>query len=449
MAEADVFDEIAAVADAVLYEGYLLYPYRASAQKNRVRWQWGVLAPDGYGADRGETSRQRVEVLVEPRGPDTRLRLRVRFLHLERRLLTDAGGAPVETLDVGGTRHLAFDEGVAEQVDATLTLDDVLTGATVLIDCPATRTVAELRHPDGTPAGRLERRRESLAATAEVFADPLPGPYDVLRLHLDVRNDSTVDAGVDRDTALRRALIGTHALLAVSPGSFVSPTDPPEWAAALVKACRTEHAWPALAGPPERSDLLLVTPIILGDHARIAPESGINLFDGTENDEILTLRTMVLTDDEKAEARATDPRAAAIVDAVDHLPPEMLERLHGAVRSLDLTPAGADSPEAAPPASVPWWDPAADASVDPGTDAVHVRGVPVARGSTVLLRPAPGTDAQDAFLSGMRATVQAVVHDVDGGVHVAVSLDDDPAAELQLAHGRFRWFRPDELEPVP
>ena len=70
-----------------------------------------------------------------------------------------------------------------------------------------------------------------------------------------------------------------------------------------------------------------------------------------------------------------------------------------------------------------------------------------------MLRPGPGpsgqsTDAQDAFLAGMRATVQAVLHDVDGAVHVAVSVDGDPAAELQLAHGRFRYFRPDELEVV-
>ena len=30
------------IADAVLYEGYILYPYRASAQKNQSRWQFGV-----------------------------------------------------------------------------------------------------------------------------------------------------------------------------------------------------------------------------------------------------------------------------------------------------------------------------------------------------------------------------------------------------------------------
>ena len=59
-----------------------------------------------------------------------------------------------------------------------------------------------------------------------------------------------------------------------------------------------------------------------------------------------------------------------------------------------------------------------------------------------------GTDAQDMFLVGMFATVQAVVSDVDGSTHVAVTIDDDPAAELQHLQGRFRYFAPTELEPV-
>ncbi len=160
----------------------------------------------------------------------------------------------------------------------------------------------------------------------------------------------------------------------------------------------------------------------------------------------------MLTDDEKAEARATDPRAAGIIDAVDAMPPEILERLHGAIRSLrpggptGVPVFGADSADVSPPERLPWWDPGQDASVDPDTDSVLVGGVPVSRGSAVLLRPGRGGDIQDRFLDGLRATVQAVVHDVDGGVHVAVSVDGDPAAELQLAHGRFRYFRPDELE---
>ncbi len=97
---------------------------------------------------------------------------------------------------------------------------------------------------------------------------------------------------------------------------------------------------------------------------------------------------------------------------------------------------------------MPWWDPGADASVNPETDSIVISGHRVAKGSTVILRPLKGGDAQDQFLSGMRATVQAVLNDVDGDVHLAVSIDDDPAADLQVAHGRYRYFRPDEVEVV-
>jgi hypothetical protein len=161
-------------------------------------------------------------------------------------------------------------------------------------------------------------------------------------------------------------------------------------------------------------------PIILYDDPAIAAESAGELFDGTEIDEILTLRTMTLTDEEKREARATDPRAAAIVDRVDAMPPELLERLHGAVRSLR-----------------------------PVEPSVLVAGVRVAEGSKVRLRPnLSGADAQDMFLVGKTATVRVILSDVDGVTYVAVTLDDDPGADLQNTHGRYRYFSPDEIEPL-
>jgi len=166
--------------------------------------------------------------------------------------------------------------------------------------------------------------------------------------------------------------------------------------------------------------VVLASPIILYDDPAIAPESPGDLFDGTEIDEILTLRTMTLTDEEKREARATDPRAAAIVDRVDAMPPELLERLHGAVRSLR-----------------------------PVQPSVTVAGVRVAEGSRVRLRPnLRGADAQDMFLAGLVATVRTVLTDVDGVTYVAVTLDDDPGADLQHTHGRYRYFSPDEIEPL-
>jgi len=98
---------------------------------------------------------------------------------------------------------------------------------------------------------------------------------------------------------------------------------------------------------------------------------------------------------------------------------------------------------------VPWWDPAADASVSPETDTVLVGDTPVRKGSRVLLRPGRRADAQDMFLAGQVAVVTAVVSDVDGATHVAVVLADDPAADLHDWYGRYWYFAPDELEPVP
>ena len=363
-------------------------------------------------------------MLLEPK-PGCVLRIRLRFLQLQAR--TPARRRPAV--------HSRFEEGVPRQVDATVALDDLLAGEqTIPIELPASREVD----------GPFRRECWPLRGRVLVSAVDLPGPYLVHRLRLDVVNDGVCPPGAPREEVLRTSLIAAHTVLAAEPGAWVSMTDPPRWAQPFVDECTIRAHLAGARGPADRSDLLLSSPIILHDHPQLAPESTINLFDGLENDEILTLRTLTLTDEEKAEARATDPRAAGIIDAVDAMPPEILERLHGAIRSL--RPVGADSPAEQPPERLPWWDPGQDDTVDPDTDSVLVGATPVAKGSRVVLRPGRGGDVQDRFLDGASATVHAVVHDVDGGVHVAVSVDGDPAAELQIAHGRFRYFRPDELE---
>lgn len=99
--------------------------------------------------------------------------------------------------------------------------------------------------------------------------------------------------------------------------------------------------------------------------------------------------------------------------------------------------------------AVPWWDPGSDSSVSPDTDHVVVDGVRIARDSRVIMRPgARRADAQDLFLIGREAVVEAVLHDVDGQIHLAVTPVDDPAADLQRNHGRFLYFAPDEVEPL-
>ncbi|HEX3827961.1 MAG TPA: hypothetical protein VHV82_11890 [Sporichthyaceae bacterium] len=436
----DPFEAARAVADAVLYEGYVLYPYRASAAKNRTRWQFGVLMPPAYvAADPSERSACRTQVVLEA-PDDARLQVEIRFLQAIRRT---GGDAPDwdETVE----RCVAFDCSVG-QLRAGVRREFEYAGHR--------RREAEVHRSSRTVCG--------LAAAS---VTELPGPYGALLLSLEVANRSP-GTGADRDEALSAALIAAHSLLAVDRGHFLSMTDPPQWAGPLVAACANDGSWPVLAGPAERPDaVVLSSPIILADHPGIAPESPENLYDSCEIDEILTLRTMTLTDAEKAEARATDARAAAVIDHVDSLPPEQLDRLHGALRYLRQVTGPGDGTGVAPGAAAiddelptyltpdaPWWDPGADASVDPETDSVEIGGVRVARGSRVRLRPGAAgrrTDAQDLFLAGRVATVECVLFDVDGQRHLGVTpADDAELAEISRWHGRYLYFDPDEVEPV-
>jgi hypothetical protein len=488
------------VADAVLYEGYLLYPYRQSAQKNRTRFQFGVLMPPAYRAvDDCEPSASQTECLVEC-PDDARVEILVRFLHFQRRtvqrIAPDGAVSDVDALWVNGTEYTSWDEAVERERSLHTHVGDLLGVDTeLLFRVPEGEQTEGLTGPGEERAGRLVRRWEQLDAAIRVGAERVAGPYGALRLRVRVENRSQPPVAMRcRDDGLRYSLIAAHVLIAVPGGAFLSLTDPPQWAAAEAAACTNIGTWPVLAGPAECRDLLLSSPVILYDHAEVAPESAGELFDATEIDEILTLRTLALTDDERRQARATDPRAADLIDRLDVLPPEMLERMHGAIRYLspargapaDGAPVdergmgpgaagpwvpsgpGASGDPAIPswttpgdlpaepafgvpggPPAKPWWDPGSDASVSPETDHVLVGGVRIARGSTVRMRPGSRrADAQDLFLAGREALVEAVLHDVDGQVHVAVSPTSDPLADLQRHHGRFLYFAPDEIEPV-
>ncbi|WP_328613430.1 hypothetical protein OHS18_32475 [Amycolatopsis sp. NBC_00355] len=413
----NVLEQARAVGDAVLYEGYLLYPYRASAGKNKVRWQWGVLMPPSYAsADIGEHASARVECLLEPLA-HTILHVKLRFLQAQARLVHN-GGRFVDTATVDGVEYTTWDEAVERELDFVLPL------AELPADTPFSVPGGEEREDVGEGCA-LVRRTQALSGVLSVRLDALDGPFGGARVRLDLYNTTASRTDGTREQALHHALVAAHLVLGVDTGHFLSMLDPPEWAKPAVEACRQERLWPVLIGDTARSRAILASPIILYDDPAIAAESQGDLFDGTEIDEILTLRTMTLTDEEKRQARATDPRAAAIVDRVDAMPPELLDRLHGTVRYLRSVTG------------------------EPEPETVTVAGVDVTAGSKVRLRPnLRGTDAQDMFLAGLTATVRNVLSDVDGVRYVAVTLDDDPAADLQVTHGRFRYFSPDEIEPL-
>jgi hypothetical protein len=422
------------VADAVLYEGYLLYPYRATSDRNRARWQFGVLGPRG-AADTGlgEDATMSTQFLLRDA---TTLTLTVRFLHLQRRraetATPDGAYQPVAQLCTPTGSWMTWDEAVEAEFSF---------GPFDLTDLPASPPALEAgaaTEVELLEGGRLVRERHRVTAelTLRVHVD---GP--VQRVTLTIGN--TGAAATDKADAISRSMIGTH-VIAVTDGAFVSLLEPPDDARAAAARCEQHRCFPVLAGPPGTHDLLLVSPIILYDHPAVAEQSRGALYDATEIDEILTLRVLTMTDDEKAQARATDPQAARIIDQCEGMSAGAMLDLHGVLR--DPHAGTGLIPEI--PEGVDWWDPLADNAVAPDTDAVLVNGIPVARGSRVRLHPNRRADAQDMFVAGRTARVATVHADVDGGQHVGVVLDDDPAAELHDAYGRYLYFSPDEVEPL-
>ena len=415
-------DAVRRIADAVLYEGYILYPYRASAQKNRSRWQWGVVMGPGYAAaDPSERDFTQAEMVLEHSGHAS-VRIILRFLQVQRRSTGAAELGQVKT----------WDEAVEREIEFTVGRDDLL-GAGY---------VHEFAVDGGEERddGDTVRRREALAGVVSVRAFPLEGPWRAVRLRVRVENRTAVEPVPERrDDALPTALVAAHVIMTATGGEFISMIDPPEWAMKAAAECENIGGWPVLADPDGGRDIVLSSPIILYDHPEVAPESPGELYDGLEIDEILTLRTLALSDDEKLQARATDARAAALIDRVEAMDPGDIVKLHGTVRSPR---------PARPDPDVPWWDPAADASVSPDTDTVDIGGHQIGRGSRVRLRPGHRrSDAQDMFLIGRIAEVQAVLLDVDDRPYLAVALADDPDQDLRIAHGRFLYFSVDEVEP--
>jgi hypothetical protein len=332
-------DPVRAIADAVLYEGYILWPYRRSAMKNQRRWTFGGVYPRAHSAAHPDDPwTMRTECLLEG-GADARVEVRVRFLHVVARQVArvaDGGLEPVDELTIGTERHVTWGEAVEREI-AVRPADAgaiAVCGRRVGIDVPEATERDDLLAADGTPAGALLRSWRGLEGAVEVGAERLDTA--LWRISVTVANTTPWD-GDDREAALERTFCSTHTVLhAAGGGAFVSLTDPPDALRAHAEACENVGTWPVLVGDPGATGTLLSSPIILEDHPRIAPESPGDLFDGGEIDQMLVLNIVSLTDEEKAEMRATDPRAREILERTEALTPEEIMRLHGTIRDWQV-----------------------------------------------------------------------------------------------------------------
>jgi hypothetical protein len=439
------------VVEAVLYEGYILYPYRPTAKKNRQRFTFGRVYPHDYSvAQNGaEPFVMRTQCLLTGRD-GTHFEVSVRFLHVTSRqilsfrepqleLPTSLSAASVELvpeLRVDDQSFVTWQEAVEREVTVgQQTIKQMAgTGCRLPFEFPAEEQLEPIKDSRGSIVGLIRRRKERLEG--EILCQIEEIEAGLFKIAVEIVNRTFVleTELENQDAVLLRTLASTHTVLHTDEGEFISLMDPPDSRRELAAACKNQGTWPVLVGDEAAADrtTMLSSPIILYDYPKIAAESPGELFDGTEIDEILTLRVMTMTNAEKEEMRQSDPRARRILERTESLPEDQLLKMHGVVRELrsfDEDIFGNDR----------------------RLEEAELNGVVLRPGDRVKIRPRSRADIMDMALTGKIAAIEAIEQDAEGRIHFALVLDDDPGKDLGYMRqpGHRFFYTIDEVEPVP
>ena len=357
------------LVDSLLFEGYALYPYTPGATKNATPTPFGIVYPRDYA--RNEThafDRMQIQGIVT--SADALVTGEVRFLQ------------------ASGEKHRAVERRVqlgAAPCVVSFEFGDIEGRAELVID----------RLPDGR--GRVTLQVENVTPLTEE------------------------EATADRKEALLKSMLSTHLLAHVQGGhTFISPLERGDDG---VAGCCQVNTWPVLATPTD--DALLGPTIMLPEHPQIAPESVNDFFDGTEIEEALVLHIQALSDAEREQIAAQDPKVREMLARADATTPQQLMDLHGRVRLED----------------------------PPGEREFTADGVTYRRGDKVVLHPAESGDVYDKMLDGRTATIHRLFirlddRDMTERLHLGVTIDDDPMQEILGQSGRFLFFFSDEVELV-
>jgi hypothetical protein len=447
------------VVHAVLYEGYILYPYRASAKKNRQRFTFGRVYPEAFhlAQNGAEPCSMQTQCLVE--GPSSAtLEIVVRFLHPMTRdigaMATPLRKLPaldnpdffhvVPELEIDGQLHL----GWQEVVERTVRLPVMVLGElcahpqTVPFTFAAARSIEPILDRNARIAGVIVRRQEGLEGTVELSAEPVNA--SVVKVTVRICNRTPVPPSVmtDDNEIVMRTFTSTHTILSAQGAEFLSLTDPPPSYAQLAETCKNLGTWPILVGDEQKQqrDTMVSSPIILYDYPKIAPQSPGDLFDSGEIDEILTLRIMTMTDEEKREMRSVDAQARRILERTESLPSEDLLKMHGVMRGT----ATAAVETTADALDQEFFNPASR------LETITVNGISLKQGDLVRVRPKKRADAMDMALAGKIAMIESIEQDAENKTHLALVMEDDPGRDLGLLRqpGHRFFYGTDEVEPL-
>jgi hydrogenase maturation protease len=429
------------IAEAILYEGYILYPYRASSQKNQERFTFGRVYPEAYSAaqDGAEPFFMQTQCLVRRTGGEGSFAGRVRFLHPMAREIcaTSPSGEPGEVIP-----ELRIDDHVLqtwhEAVERVVLIPEIPLDAAsrrlAEFAFPSSNATTQLEDKSGRLRGFVRRCQDALQGHIEIVVEPLE-TGDLAKLTVRISNHTPMPAAdaQNSEALLLRTFASTHAILLANHAEFVSLTDTPPADSLAAMSCENIGTWPVLVGDQEKQerDTILSSPIILYDYPQLAPESHGDLHDGLEIDEILTLRIMTMTDAEKNEMRSVDEFARRILERTESMPEGGLMKMHGTMREVSL-PHG------------DFFD------ADTRLDSACLQGAPLHQGDRVRIHPKGRADAMDLMLSGKIGVIESIEQDADQRVHLALVLEDDPGRDLGMMRqpGHRFFYTLDEVEPL-
>jgi len=432
------------VVNSVLYEGYVLYPYRPSI-KNRTRFTFGRVYPEAFSISQNgaEPFIMQTECLVQSSAVPS-VEVVVRFLHplareigvLESDAVEHSGDAkPVPELRVDGRIYQSWQEAVERSI--IIAPQPIRSLADRSLELPFTFpsscTSELIRNDAGDIVGVMTRRQEELQGRVEIGAVPIDAK--VFKISVRIVNQTPVSehALSSQDAVIMRTFASTHVVLSAQEGEFLSLLDPPAEYIEAAGSCQQVGAYPVLVGEEKRGerDTMLASPIILYDYPRIAPESPGDLCDSTEIDEILTLRVMAMTDAEKSEMRQVDDFARRILERTESLGPDHFMKMHGSMRDLRACED--------------------DFGASTRLESVSIGGFSVKAGDRVRIHPKSRADIMDIALAGKAAFVEAIEQDAEARVHLAVVLEEDPGKDLGLMRqaGHRFFYGADEVEPLP
>lgn len=430
------------IIHAVLYEGYILYPYRASSQKNqRERFTFGRIYPRIYSDKQNgaEPWSIQAECLFQTEGPTAKLEIKAGFLQPVLRQVGRMEGAeikPVAQLEVNGAIYQAWLEASERKVPVVLSTDSQ--EVQVPFAFGDSQHWESIPGEDGRPCGAILRQQAFVEGA--VTASVLKLADNLFKISVRVENRSPL-SGEDMEiseSVLRRCFASTHVAFHVEDGQFISMLDTPSEFKAFADSCKNKGVWPVLIGDENLIErhTMLASPIILYDYPRIAPDSAGDFFDGTEIDEMLTLRVLAMTEQEKREMCADD-LSRGILERTHALDAEGFLKLHGRMQLFNPERNDFET-------QLDFFNPASPIS------SVVVKGTELKAGDRVSIHPKRRADAMDLMLAGKVAVIEALEQDADKQIHLALVLEDDPGRDLGLArHSGHRFFyRLDEVEPA-